>query len=147
MVPNTPARCSVVVESKPSELDTFCQPLLEKLRENQYNEDDIFGVHLAVEEAFHNAVEHGNGKDPTKSVHIEYSVNREKIEIQITDEGSGFNPNDVPDPRLGDNLYRPNGRGLLLINAYMDEVHYNERGNCVTMARYRERPAASPQDS
>ena len=143
MVPETPAHCSIVVESKPSALDTFCEPLLQALRDNQYTEDDVFGVHLAVEEAFHNAVEHGNDKDPTKKVNVEYTVNPEKLVINITDEGEGFNPGDVPDPRVGDNLYRPNGRGLLLINAYMDEVSYNERGNCVTMIRFRERPQAS----
>lgn len=140
MVPETPGHCSIVVESKPSALDTFCEPVLQKLQENQYTEDDIFAVHLALEEAFHNAVEHGNKGDPSKKVRIDYAVDTHKIEVQITDEGSGFNPDDVPDPRVGENLYRPNGRGLLLISAYMDEVKYNQRGNCVTLARYRERP-------
>ena len=147
MVPDTPARCSIVVENKPSALEQFCQPLLDKLRENKYSEDDIFGVHLAVEEAFHNAVEHGNQRDPNKTVGVEYYVDSHKVEIQLTDEGCGFNPDDVPDPRVGDNLYRPNGRGLLLINAYMDSVQYNECGNRVTMMRYRIRPKDTGQEA
>ena len=70
MVPDTPARCSIVVDSKPSALEAFCQPLLQTLRDYHFNEDDVFGVHLALEEAFHNAVEHGNKRDPAKQVKI-----------------------------------------------------------------------------
>ncbi len=143
MVPDTPARCSIVVDSKPSVLEAFCQPLLQALRDCHFTEDDVFGVHLAVEEAFHNAVEHGNKRDPSKQVQIEYAVTREKAEIKITDEGTGFDPGTIPDPRVGDNLYRPHGRGLLLITSYMDEVRYNENGNCVTMVCLREHPQKS----
>jgi serine/threonine-protein kinase RsbW len=148
MVPDTPARLSKVVESNPSALDEFCQPLLQSLRDFGFTEDDVFGVHLAVEEAFHNAVEHGNQRDAGKKVTVDYTVSREKVEIKITDEGSGFDPGTIPDPRVGDNLYRPNGRGLLLITAYMDEVHYNQSGNCVTMVRLRLRPEqATPSET
>jgi len=140
MVPDTPARCTIAVESKPSALEQFCQPLLQSLREFGFTEDDVFGVHLAVEEAFHNAVEHGNKRDASKKVEVEYAVSDTKVEIRIADEGKGFNPGTIPDPREGDNIYRSHGRGLLLINAYMDEVHYNQHGNRVTMVRLRERP-------
>ena len=80
--------------------------------------------------------------DPNKTVTVEYTVSAEKTAITITDEGEGFNPGSVPDPRVGDNLYQPDGRGLLLINAYMDEVEYNDRGNRVYMARFRNRQDA-----
>ena len=135
-----PTSCSLTVESKASALEGLCKQVLEQLNANQYSQDDIFAVHLAFEEAFLNAVKHGNKMDPTKTVQVDFSVDQEKVEIAITDEGNGFNPEGVPDPRVGANLYRPEGRGLLLIDAYMDEVAYNKIGNRVVMARYRQRP-------
>ena len=78
--------------------------------------------------------------DPTKKVKIDYSVSSEKVEITITDEGEGFEPEAVEDPRLGKGLYEPGGRGLLLMNSYMDIVQYNEDGNSVHMVRYKEKP-------
>ncbi len=64
-----------------------------------------------------------------------------KVEISMTDEGRGFDPNAVPDPRYGENLYKAGGRGLLLICSYMDIVEFNERGNRVRMVKYKERPS------
>jgi len=140
MVLETPNSYSVVVESQPSAIGEVCRQIILKLQGNSFSEDDIFAVHLALEEAFINAVTHGNKMDPHKEVQIDYSVGADKIEISITDQGEGFNPQQVPDPRVGENLYKPDGRGLLLINSYMDVVKYNERGNRVYMVRYREKP-------
>ena len=131
MTLDTPASTSVVVQSEPLALDGVYQDILSRLKQNDYSEDDIFGVHLAFEEAFLNAVKHGNKMNPHKTVTVEYMVNAEKTIITITDEGNGFDPNSVPDPRVGENLYQPDGRGLLLMNAYMDVVEYNKRGNRV----------------
>lgn len=142
MALDMPASTSVVVQSEPSALDGVYQQILSRLKQNDYSDDDIFGVHLAFEEAFLNAVKHGNQMNPGKTVTVEFAVDAEKTAISITDEGCGFNPNSVPDPRVGENLYRPEGRGLLLINAYMDVVEYNDRGNRVYMARFRNRSDA-----
>jgi len=111
-----------------------------KLEGSGFTKEDVFAVHLALQEAFINAVKHGNKMDPTKKVKIEYSLGLDKIEISITDEGVGFDPSAVPDPRAGENLFKPNGRGLLLIRSYMDVVKYNEQGNTLYMVRYKERP-------
>jgi serine/threonine-protein kinase RsbW len=140
MAAETPVRCSVVIESKPSALAPPCRRILSALEANGFSQDDIFAVHLALEEAFLNAVKHGNKMDPAKKVSLRYQVDAEKVEIDVTDEGEGFDPRDIPDPRVGANLYRPEGRGLLLIRAYMHVVEYNERGNGVRMIRYRGQP-------
>jgi serine/threonine-protein kinase RsbW len=142
MALDTPTNSSVVVQSQPLALDGVYQQILSRLKQNDYSDDDIFAVHLAFEEAFLNAVKHGNKMNPSKTVTVEYTVNTEKTTIIITDEGKGFNPGGVPDPRLDENLYQPEGRGLLLINAYMDVVEYNDRGNRVYMARFRSQPDA-----
>jgi len=96
---------------------------------------------LTLEEAFLNAVRHGNKMDPTKKVQVDYSVGSEKIEICVTDQGAGFEPEAVADPRYGVGLYKAGGRGLLLMNSYMDVVSFNERGNSVRMVRYKEKPS------
>jgi len=140
MASEAPINCSIVVDSKPSAIVEVCQEILSKLEENNFEKDDLFAVHLTLEEAFLNAVKHGNKMDPTKKVKIDYSVSPEKVEITITDEGAGFEPESVEDPRFGKGLYEPGGRGLLLMNSYMDIVKYNEEGNSVHMVRYKEKP-------
>ena len=140
MTSETPTSYSIVVESKPSEVVRVCDEVLAKLKEKGFGKDDIFAVHLTLEEAFLNAVRHGNKLDPAKKVLVEYSVSDEKLEITVTDDGTGFKPDNVEDPRFGENLFKPGGRGLLLMNSYMDVVKYNEQGNSVYMVRYKEEP-------
>lgn len=106
-----------------------------------YTEHDVFAIKLALEEALVNAIKHGNQMDPDKRVFVVYNVTPERFDIRITDEGAGFNPDDVPDPTAIENLERPCGRGLLLMRGFMTEVEYHGRGNVVTMAKVREVPA------
>ena len=138
---------SIVVDSKSSAVVEVCKEILSKLEEYNFDKDDTFAVHLTLEEAFLNAVKHGNKMDPTKKVKIDYSVNSEKVEITITDEGAGFEPESVDDPRFGEGLYEPGGRGLLLMNSYMDVVKYSEHGNSVYMVRYKEKPGLTDDQS
>ena len=142
MASEAPIRSSIVLESKPSSLAEPCRQILAALEEKGFSQDDTFAVHLALEEAFLNAVKHGNKMDPSKKVTLEYLVDEEKIEVKMADEGPGFNPKDIPDPRTGENLYRPEGRGLLLIHAYMHVAEYNERGNSLRMIRYKNKPVS-----
>jgi serine/threonine-protein kinase RsbW len=128
------------VESKASAAMKVCDQILSQLERNDFSQDDIFAVHLALEEAFANAIRHGNKMDPTKKIRIAYSVGTDKVEISLTDQGKGFKPEAVPDPRVGSNLYKPEGRGLFLIGSYMDVAKFNEKGNCLYMVRYKERP-------
>ncbi len=140
MALKAPFSSSIVVESIPSEVVGVCRQILSKLEESSFGREDIFAVHLALEEAFINAVKHGNKMDPTKEVKIDYSVSPDKVEISITDGGAGFNPESVPDPRVGKNLYMVEGRGLLLIRSYMDAIQFNQQGNSIYMVRYKEKP-------
>ena len=133
----TPIRRSMTVESKVSEIEKECRWILSQLEANEFSSEDIFAVHLALEEAFINAVKHGNQMDVSKAIKIDYSVDAEKIEICMTDEGAGFEPAEVPDPREEENLYKTGGRGLFLMRAYMDVIEFNEVGNSVRMVKNR----------
>jgi len=127
---------SITVESRLSAFAAVCKRILAELKDYSFNEDDLFAVHLALDEAFANAVAHGNEMDPNKKVKVEYSIDSDKIEISMTDEGDGFEPDSVPDPRYGPGPDETSGRGLLLMNSYMDTVKFNEPGNSVYMVRY-----------
>ncbi len=139
MASTTPNTCSLMVESKLSAVSGVYSLILSELEANSYDSDGVFSVHLALEEAFVNAVKHGNKNDLAKKVKIEYSASSDKAEIVITDEGAGFDPSAVPDPRYGENLYKANGRGLLLMRSYMDVVEFNKKGNQVRMVRYKDK--------
>ena len=137
MASKAPNTCSLMAESELSAVSGVYSLILSELEANSYDTDNVFSVHLAFEEAFANAVKHGNKNELTKKVKIEYSASSDKVEIVITDEGAGFDPSAVPDPRYGENLYKANGRGLLLMRSYMDVVEFNKKGNRVRMVRYK----------
>lgn len=140
MTSRTPASYAIVVESKTSAIVGIFEQIKSTLIDYNFGKDDIFAVHLTLEEAFLNAVKHGNKMDPSKKVKVDYSVDADKIEISVTDQGPGFRPDNVDDPRFGENLFKPGGRGLLLMNSYMDMVKFNKQGNSVHMIRYKEKP-------
>jgi len=140
MASKRPINQSVVIESTRSGIARVCRRLLFELETNNFSREDIFAIHLALEEAFLNAFKHGNKMDPGKEIKIDYSVSSNKVEISMADEGDGFDPIAVPDPRCGENLYKTKGRGLLLMRSYMDVLEFNERGNRVHMVRYKEKP-------
>jgi len=131
---------SMAVESTSSAIVGVYKRILSELKANKYKQEDIFAVHLALEEAFTNAITHGNKMNSDKEVKIDYSVGLDKFEISMMDEGEGFDPSAIPDPRYGENLYKINGRGLLLMHSYMDVVEFNNHGNGVRMVRYKEKP-------
>ena len=90
---------------------------------------------VALDEAFVNAVKHGNKYDATKLVRITAEVSTKEARFTIEDEGEGFNLAEIPDPTDAANLFKASGRGVLIIHNVMDEVTYNERGNRLTMVK------------
>lgn len=92
---------------------------------------------VALDEAFVNAVKHGNKFDANKLVRITADVSPEEARFTIEDEGDGFNIAEIPDPLDPQNLFKASGRGVLFIYNIMDEVKYNERGNRLTMIKRR----------
>lgn len=134
------------IPSDTEEARKVLDEMLAKLAENGWGEEDTFGVHLAVEEALMNAIKHGNQLDPSKSVIVEYRLNETDLEIVVEDEGDGFDPDDVPDPTLEENLELPSGRGLMLMRTFMGLVEHNEKGNRVSMAKVKGAPLSSFDD-
>jgi len=132
-----PIHFEVAIPSETSQGQDVQDRILTLLEERDFSDKDLFGVKLALEEALVNAIKHGNGMDPEKVVRVRCTVNSTMVEIDIEDEGEGFDPGDVPDPTDDDNLDKPSGRGLMLMRAFMTRVDYNSRGNRVVMAKNR----------
>jgi serine/threonine-protein kinase RsbW len=90
---------------------------------------------VALDEAFVNAVKHGNKSDPNKLVRITAELTPQEASFTVEDEGKGFDITKIPDPCDPANLFRTSGRGVLLIYNIMDEVEYNAQGNRVKMVK------------
>lgn len=87
-------------------------------------EDVAFGVDMAVREAVTNAVIHGNKLDDAKVVGVRLKNTPGGFEISVHDQGTGFNPNDVPDPTKDENILRTSGRGIFFMRNFMDQVEW-----------------------
>jgi serine/threonine-protein kinase RsbW len=96
---------------------------------------DRSNLFVALDEAFVNAVKHGNKNDLTKLVKITAELSPKEASFTVEDEGEGFNIHEIPDPCDPHNLFRTSGRGVLLIYNIMDEVEYNAQGNRVKMIK------------
>jgi serine/threonine-protein kinase RsbW len=92
-----------------------------------------FRLRVLLAEALTNSILFGSGGNPSRSVRIGAEVTDECIRLQVTDDGPGFDPRDVPDPTAPGALGRPIGRGLFLIRNLADRVEFNEQGNTIWM--------------
>ena len=125
----------------PNDLRSAKEPerqIMAALARHGYEEDEAFAIKLALEEAITNAVKHGNQNDAQKHLTVRYFVDETRVVIMVRDDGNGFCPDEVPDPTADENLERPNGRGIMLMQSYMTKVRFNPCGNEVWMLRQRE---------
>jgi serine/threonine-protein kinase RsbW len=104
-----------------------------------FDEDTADRIAMISREAAANAVLHGNRSDPGKQVRASFAVTPEALSIRVADEGQGFNPEMVPDPLSPEGLLRPSGRGIFLMRAIMDEVHFRQLspGTEITLVKHR----------
>jgi serine/threonine-protein kinase RsbW len=108
---------------------------VEKMGVIQPEKSNVF---IALDEAFVNAVKHGNKFNPDKMVRVTAEVSPREARFTVEDEGEGFDVTQIPDPLDPANLFKTSGRGVLLMYNIMDEVKYNERGNRLTLVKRSE---------
>lgn len=125
------------IQSDPESGVAAIRQLLDQLESGGWSETDVFGIHMAMEEAVMNAIKHGNRGDSRKWVEIKMALSELEFRAKITDQGEGFNPEEVPDPTADENLEKFSGRGLMLMRNFVDEVVYNECGNSVRLLKVR----------
>lgn len=114
------------------------QYLIERVAKLGVIKPERSNLFIALDEAFVNAVKHGNKNDPTKLVRITAELSSKEARFTVEDEGEGFDVDQIPDPRDPENLFKSSGRGVLLIYNIMDKVEYNARGNRLTMVKHPE---------
>ncbi|HBE03729.1 MAG TPA: hypothetical protein DC049_14840, partial [Spirochaetia bacterium] len=147
-----PAVKSEIIIHNKSQIENATAQLSEKMFACGYEPNAVSAAAISTEECLLNALVHGNHEDPQKKVIIEFYIDCGKTIIRITDEGRGFNPQEIPDPAKPGYLKTlldtdeeqkyTHGRGIWLIKKYMNFVEYNQTGNSVRMIKIR--PAAGP---
>ena len=113
-----------IYQSKPEILPEIEEFVEKQIADLSLSEDVRNNIELSVAEAAANCVLHGNKNDPSKNVILKLTITKSKIEISFTDEGSGFNPEDVPDPTIPENILKGSGRGLHIMRSLVDEMKY-----------------------
>ena len=99
----------------------------------QISVEQYGNVLIAITEAVNNAIIHGNKNVANKKTDIEYNIENQTITFTVFDEGNGFDFNDLPDPTSPENLEKPQGRGIFLMNHLADEVNFIDNGNVVQL--------------
>ena len=94
-------------------------------RSRGFGDEIIFAVDLAIRESVANAVKHGNQFDENKAVQVNFSDIDEGLEIKVRDFGTGFTVEDIPDPTNPENLLKTDGRGILFMRSFMDEIEWS----------------------
>jgi serine/threonine-protein kinase RsbW len=131
-------RCDQFIASEINAGRAVLEELLRQLQSQGWPQRDLFGVHLAMEEALVNAIRHGNRSDPRKRVHIVCELFGDRVRIEVSDEGEGFDPRAVPDPTDPARLQIPSGRGLTLIRSFMSKVEFRDSGRWLILEKCRE---------
>ena len=128
------------LESNLESVDDAEETVLNEAGHLGFDEDDLHRIGIAVRECMVNAVVHGNRYNSKKKVRLDVSRTPTEITVRVSDEGDGFDPTAVPDPCEAENLLRQSGRGVMMMQAFMDEFSISKReprGTEVKMVKYK----------
>lgn len=124
---------SFTFESDFAELDRLPEVIAEIIAHFSIHEDFEAILMLAISEGVTNAIKHGNKFDNSKKAYMHCTVDETKhLILKIEDEGDGFDPSTIPDPLAEENLLKPSGRGVYLMNQAAG-VSYNDKGNMLIL--------------
>ena len=110
--------------------------VFKKLKDLEISEDELFDIRLCLEEALINAIKHGNRTQKDKKIFFKIKISPGKIEIEVKDQGKGFNHRNIPSPTIKKNLEKTSGRGIFLIKKLMDKVEFLDSGTRIRMIKY-----------
>lgn len=129
-------KISIRIPSEIKNIKSVSSEILKGLRPYRISDGAAFDIRLCVEEAVRNAIVHGNKSKKDLDVTISYSIHPDRIEIEVSDQGVGFDQRKIPDPTSEENILKNSGRGVLIIKKLMDRVDYKGRGNIVRMVKF-----------
>ena len=145
-IPVSPAECPprgqvLLARAWPSDLSlkqAMIDAVIEALVTDGYLAgDDEPMLCICLDEAFVNAIRHGNRFDASKPVRVGVTLEEDRWVVTAEDDGDGFDPNEVPDPTSEAGLMAESGRGVRIMNAWLDELAYYRGGRTILMARRR----------
>ncbi|MHA7130494.1 ATP-binding protein [Algoriphagus namhaensis] len=125
--------------SIPSLIDNIkiVESFIDNARDKFEIDDDIYGnIMISVTECVSNAIIHGNGKNKDKLVHLELTMQDEVLTFIISDEGEGFDTNELKDPTEPENIEKTGGRGIFIIKHLTDDFKYEDGGKKATLSFY-----------
>jgi anti-sigma regulatory factor (Ser/Thr protein kinase) len=129
---------NLVIPADPAAIPRVVEGVQQLLQTKRWPEEEIAKVELALQEALANAVRHGCKGDATKHVQCVVSCDaNQEVVIVVRDPGPGFDPTAIPNPLVGDNIFKSSGRGVFLINQLMDEVAFRDGGRELQMRKSR----------
>lgn len=115
------------------------ESFIDNTKEKYALTDDVYGnIMIAVVESVNNAILHGNRQDKNKKVEICAELEDNQVRFIITDKGSGFDYNSLPDPTAPENIAKIGGRGVFLMKHLADEVSFYDEGRIVQLTFYLE---------
>jgi len=113
---------------------TLLENLIEEIADkHNISEDTFANMMTSLSEATINAIVHGNKLDPAKKVIINAEIDAKRIIWTVTDEGDGFDYNNLPDPTAPENIENLTGRGVFIIKHLADQAIFNTKGNEVEL--------------
>ena len=142
---STSNRSSMTLESDLSSVEPVETRAEQMAREAGFDEDTASQIAMIAREAVINAILHGNKKDPAKQVRVSFELSDEALRITIADQGAGLDPDAVPDPCAPENILRSSGRGIFLMRAIMDEVHFHQLNPGTEIELVKHRVHKEPQ--
>ena len=104
-----------------------------------FDEEAVHYMSVAVRESVVNAIKHGNKHDESKRVPVQFTIHDRALEVQVGDQGQGFDPSTVADPLAPENLLRAYGRGIFFMRQFMDEVTHSFPAKGGTVVRMLKR--------
>lgn len=123
----------LILASDPGLLDRFIDRVEAFLSRQIKDEEFVYQVVLLTSEAVTNGMEHGNLYDVDKKVFVSLRVNADDVVLRVSDEGAGFDRENVEDPLEDNALLADGGRGLFLIETMADEVKYEDDGRTIIL--------------
>ncbi len=139
MTDGTTSRLSLTLDSALGSVETVEETALDFAGRAGFDPDDAGNIAMVAREAAVNAVVHGNKYSTTLHVTASFEASVDTVTIRIADEGQGFDADSIPDPLAAENLLRTSGRGVFLMRAFMDEVHFRQLspGTEITLTKRR----------
>lgn len=121
------------LESRFESIEIAERALIDLFAEAGLGGDEEYWILTALREAIANAIRHGHYGRPEESVRVDYRIEADQLAITVVDQGEGFDPTLIPDPRDAENLLKPCGRGIFYMRRFMDSVTFRRGPDGGTM--------------